>query len=95
MGKSWLADHFYVTHQHQFSGGYQRVVLNPDNPMSAELLLADLAERLQIAAPKAQLAAQVAWRLNQPRTLMHVENVDSNAPVAVATLIVCQSLPRL
>ncbi|MEN9500999.1 MAG: hypothetical protein RI964_284 [Pseudomonadota bacterium] len=93
VGKSWLADHFYVTHQHQFSGGYQRVVLNPDNPMSAELLLADLAERLQIAAPKAQLAAQVAWRLNQPRTLVHVENVDSNAALTVATQF-CQLLPR-
>ena len=93
VGKSWLADHFYATHQAQFAGGYQRVVLNPDNPMSAELLLADLAERLQIAAPKAQLAAQVAWRLNQPRTLVHVENVDSNAAVAVATQF-CQLLPH-
>ena len=93
VGKSWLADHFYATHQHQFAGGYQRVVLNPDNPMSAELLLADLAERLQIAAPKAQLAAQVAARLTQPRTLVHVENVDSNAALTVATQF-CQLLPR-
>ncbi len=93
VGKSWLADHFYVTHESQFAGGYQRIVLTPDNPMSADLLLADLAERLQIAVPKQQLATQVAWRLNHPRTLVHIENVDSDAAATVATTL-CSFLPR-
>ena len=93
VGKSWLADHFYVTHQAQFAGGYQRIVLNPDNLMNAEVLLADLAERLQIAAPKAQLPTQVAWRLNHPPTLVHVENVDSDNAAAVAKRF-CDFLPR-
>ncbi|QLQ30278.1 MAG: ATP-binding protein [Candidatus Thiothrix singaporensis] len=65
VGKSWLADRFYVIHQHLFPGGYQRLALNAENPASAELLLAELAERLEISerhktAATAAMAAATA-----------------------------------
>ena len=92
VGKSWLADHFYVTHQHFFPGGYQRLTLNADNPGSAELLLAELAERLEISSPPQKLPQLIQFRLQQPRTLLHVENVDTDAAATVAAQI-CSQLP--
>ncbi len=92
VGKSWLADHFFATHRQHFPGGYQRLVLNAENPSSADLLLADLTERLQIAVPKQALPRHLQARLQQPRTLVHLENVDSDAAATVAAQF-CQVLP--
>lgn len=92
VGKSWLADHFYATHRDQFAGGYQRFSLNVEALPSAESLLGELADRLQLAAPKVQLPALLAHRLRQPRTLIHIENVDSDAAARVVAQF-CQFLP--
>uniref|UniRef100_UPI00036DED4F trypsin-like peptidase domain-containing protein n=1 Tax=Thiofilum flexile TaxID=125627 RepID=UPI00036DED4F len=91
VGKSWLADHFYATHRDAFPGGYQRISLNAENPISAELLLAELAERLEISAPQQSLAQLLQFRLQQPRTLLHVENVDTGAAATVAAEL-CKKL---
>ena len=92
VGKSWLADHFYVTHQAEFAGGYQRFSLNVEALPKAGSLLGELADRLKLAAPPAHLAALVANRLRQPRTLLHIENVDSEAAAALVGEF-CGKLP--
>lgn len=93
VGKSWLADHFFATHRQHFPGGYQRLTLDAENPASADLLLTGLAETLQISAPRQALIRQVQARLQQPRVLVHLENVDSDAAATVAAQF-CQYLPE-
>ena len=93
VGKSWLADHFFATHRQHFPGGYQRLTLDAENPTSADLLLTGLAETLQISTPRQALIRQVQARLQQPRVLVHIENIDSDAAATVAAQF-CQNLPE-
>lgn len=90
VGKSWLADHFFASHKAQFPGGYFRLTLEAENPASAELLLAELAERCELSAPQQSLAKHLRIRLNAPRTLVHIENIDTPAAVKSATQLCTQ-----
>ena len=91
VGKSFLADRFALDHADAFPGGYLRIVLDPKSPAPCETLLEELADRLQIQGG----AESVQWmreRLRQPRTLLHIENVDS--PLAeIAAGLLLQQLP--
>ena len=83
VGKSYLADRFYHLHTSHFPGGYQRLVLDPAGPDPTEdSLLGELADRLKLQPPD---PVQVRGRLLHPRTLLHIENVDSK-PLAQATV---------
>lgn len=90
VGKSWLADHFYASHKAQFPGSYFRLTLDAENPASAELLLAELAERCELSVPQQSLAKHLRIRLNAPRTLVHIENIDTPAAVKSATQLCTQ-----
>lgn len=86
VGKSFIADRFAHDHAGQFPGGYIRLVLDPKNPGTPETLLNELAGRLKI--PGSDLVDRVRERLRWPRTLLHVENVDSpNAEVTAGSLL--------
>ena len=91
VGKSWLVDHFYATHQGDFPGGYQRLTLDAENPSSPELLIAELAERLELSFPPNQLLKHLVNRLNSTRTLIHIENVDADRAALVTTQL-CKQL---
>ncbi len=91
VGKSWLVDHFYATHQSAFPGGYLRLTLDAENPTSAELMLADLGERLELPVPPQALAKHLRVRLTTRRTLVHVENLDSPQAVMHASQL-CHQL---
>lgn len=91
VGKSWLADHFYASHKAQFPGGYLRLTLDAESPASAELLLAELAERCELSVPQHSLAKHLRIRINAPRTLVHIENIDTPAAVKSATQL-CNQL---
>lgn len=83
VGKSFLADRFALDHADAFPGGYLRIVLDPKSPAPCETLLEELADRLQIQGG----AGRVQWireRLHQPRSLLHIENVDSPAAEVAA-----------
>jgi tetratricopeptide (TPR) repeat protein len=90
VGKSYLADRFYHLHTSRFPGGYQRLVLDPAGPdPTADSLLGELADRLKLQ-PDPVLVRE---RLLQPRTLLHVENVDSK-PLAQAVAKLVAKLPN-
>jgi len=80
-----------LDHADAFPGGYLRIVLDPKSAAPCETLLEELADRLQIQGG----AESVQWmreRLRQPRTLLHIENVDS--PLAeIAAGLLLQQLP--
>lgn len=91
VGKSFLADRFALEHTHAFPGGYLRIVLDPKSPAPCETLLEELADRLQIRGG-AESTPWVRERLRQPRTLLHIENVDSPlAEISAGRLL--QQLP--
>jgi len=80
VGKSYLADRFCHLHASAFPGGYERVVLDPAGPVAeTEKLLGELADRLKV------YPASLRDRLLEPRTLLHIENVDSQ-PLARTTV---------
>ena len=91
VGKSWLADHFYASHQLQFPGGYFRLTLDAEKPASTDALLAELAERCELSAPQSVLPKHLKIRLSSPRTLVHIENIDSQGAVMSATKL-CKQL---
>ncbi len=75
VGKSYLVDRFYALHQADFPGGYLRLPLDPRQPVEAGALLGRLRDLLQLPAGAPVLSA----RLQQPLTLVHIENADSRA----------------
>jgi tetratricopeptide (TPR) repeat protein len=77
VGKSYLADRFALESVKAFPGGAVRLVLDPKNPADAESLLRQLADKLELHGGGPSLAEAARKRLLQPRTLLHVENVDS------------------
>lgn len=82
VGKSYLVDRFYALHQADFPGGYLRLPLDPRQPVEAGSLLGRLRDLLQLPA-----GADLSARLQQPLTLVHIENADSREtarPVAQA-----------
>ncbi|MFP5285844.1 MAG: metallophosphatase, partial [Thermoanaerobaculia bacterium] len=76
VGKSFVADRFAHDHAGRFPGGHIRLVLDPKNPGAPETLLNELADRLKIPGGS-DLVDRVRERLRRPRTLLHLENVDS------------------
>lgn len=76
VGKSFMADRFALDQAEAFPGGYLRIVLDPKSPAPCETLLEELADRLEIQGG-AESTQWVRERLRQPRTLLHIENVDS------------------
>jgi len=85
VGKSYLVDRFYALHKAAFPGGYLRLALDPRQPWEAEELLRRLRDLLQLPAD-----ADLSARLQQPLTLVHIENADSwEAARAVAQAIQC------
>lgn len=98
IGKSYLAERFAVTHQDRFPGGTWRLVLDArDSPATAETLLGELADRLRVSPTSAGLDERVRSRLRFPRSLLHVENVDTEplAQAAVGLIGQLQGCPVL
>jgi serine/threonine protein kinase/tetratricopeptide (TPR) repeat protein len=83
VGKSFLADRFALDRAERFEGGYLRIILDPKSPASPEDLLDELADRLKLAGGE-DLVDRVRERLRYPRTLLHIENVDSPAAEVAA-----------
>jgi serine/threonine protein kinase/tetratricopeptide (TPR) repeat protein len=83
VGKSFLADRFALDRAERFEGGYLRIILDPKSPASPEDLLDELADRLKLPGGE-DLADRVRERLRYPRTLLHIENVDSPAAEVAA-----------
>jgi len=90
VGKSYLVDRFYALHETDFPGGYLRLVLDPRQPLEAEMLLGRLRDLLQLPAG-AGGDAMLCARLRQPLTLVHIENVDSRETARA----VAQAVQRL
>jgi serine/threonine protein kinase/tetratricopeptide (TPR) repeat protein len=87
VGKSFVADRFAHDHAGRFPGGYIRLVLDPKNPGSPETLLNEMADRLKVPGGP-DLVDRVRKRLCWPRTLLHLENVDSpNAEITAGLLL--------
>ena len=79
VGKSYLADRFAHENAGRFPGGYVRLVVDPQAPAAVQSSRQELADRLDLRAGEAELEEILRERLLQPRTLVHVENVDSPA----------------
>ncbi|WP_437594214.1 hypothetical protein [Sorangium sp. So ce1000] len=91
MGKSYLAEQFRIDRAADFPGGTVLIALQPEESRAADplstALLGQIADRLSLRAPPEEMAARVRDRLRAPLTLLHVENVDSEAAAgAVARL---------
>ncbi len=72
VGKSYLADHFALVHEHRFSG-YEVLPVDPVSPQTPEALLEELAGHLKTAADVDMVRAV----LQAGPFLLHLENVDS------------------
>ncbi|MGK3960966.1 metallophosphoesterase [Sorangium sp. So ce1667] len=83
VGKSYLADQFRIERATEFPGGTVLLVLQPEESRAAEplstALLGQIADRLHLRASPEQTAVTVRDRLRAPLTLLHLENVDSEA----------------
>ncbi len=90
VGKSYLVDRFFSLHQADFPGGYLRLPLDPRQPLGTEALLGRLRDMLQLPAGDGGDAVLCA-RLQQPLTLVHIENADSRE----AARQVAQAVRRL
>ncbi len=81
VGKSFLVDHFARVHGERFPGGYHVLALEP----SAAPLVDTLGGRLAMLIGQATWGAPGAWDELIARlqvALVHVENVDSDGPIA-------------
>ena len=83
VGKSYLADRFFYENQALFPGGYARIVIDPRSLVPVEILIEDLAKTLELP-PSPGLLRRVRRRLLVPRTLLHIENADSEEAEARA-----------
>ena len=85
VGKSLLVETFAYRHwREHFPGGYVSLKLDPRNPQDAGACLLQLGRGLRLPE-----SANVRERLVEPRTLVHLENVDSDALAAA-----CETLTR-
>jgi len=85
IGKTYLAHEFYARHPGRF-GGYQHLVIDPEQPGTTAAWLTVLGERAGID-PKNANEIAVAQALRAQRVLVHVDNVDSaEAAELVASL---------
>ncbi len=79
VGKTYLADRFAYCHAAEFPGGFERLVIEPRSVPEAEQLRDELRDRLKLQAGGLDPWEALTQRLRFPRTLLHVENVDSPA----------------
>lgn len=89
MGKSTLAEQFFRQHSDQFPGGLLRLTLPGDGkvPVRAIDLCGQLADQIGMQSDGLPLTEVLQIRLRQPRSLLIIENVDSEATAtAVAEL---------
>lgn len=83
VGKSYLVDRFAQLHRERFPGGYHVLPLEPYSAPSLDALggrLAMLVGQQTWGTPGAW--AELIDRLQAPAALVHVENVDSDGPIA-------------
>jgi tetratricopeptide (TPR) repeat protein len=90
VGKSYLCDQFFERNRAAFPGGYVVLSLSPKVPATTASLLVELVARLRVDVPADAQAQAVAARLREPRTLLHVENVDDEALAAAVVGLVQQ-----
>ncbi|WP_437718858.1 hypothetical protein WMF45_22075 [Sorangium sp. So ce448] len=83
VGKSYLAEQFRLDRAADFPGGTVLVALQPEESRAADslstALLGQIADRLSLRAPPEEMATLLRDRLRAPLTLLHLENVDSEA----------------
>ncbi|HWM93107.1 MAG TPA: metallophosphoesterase [Thermoanaerobaculia bacterium] len=79
VGKSYLADRFATENEAAFPGGYVRLVLDPQKPAETDALRQELTDKLKLRGTGPEVVPLLRERLRHPRTLLHVENVDSPA----------------
>ena len=79
VGKTYLADRFAYRYAAEFPGGFERLVIEPRSVPEAEQLRDELRDRLKLQAGGLDPWEALTQRLSFPRTLLHVENVDSPA----------------
>lgn len=81
VGKSTLAEQFFRQHSDQYPGGVLRLTLPPDGkaPVRALDLCGQLADQIGMQSAGLPLPEALSIRLRQPRSLLIIENVDSEA----------------
>lgn len=90
VGKSYLCDQFFEENRDEFPGGYVVLSLASARQPTVDSLLFELAARLRIDGPLDEQVEAVTARLRQPRTLLHIENVDDEGlGEATAELVRC------
>lgn len=90
VGKSYLADEFATRHTQQFPGGYIRLVLGPADLRTADELIAALGQQLDPPFQGADVLVRLLYRLQHPRTLVHIENVDTQETAVEVAKVVRQ-----
>ncbi|MEZ5356264.1 MAG: hypothetical protein R2762_26820 [Bryobacteraceae bacterium] len=90
VGKSLLVETFAWLHwRDHFPGGYVSLKLDPNEAPNAVQYLERLAHALAIReTASSALAGLAAQRLRDPRTLLHIENVDSDEQAGAAAKLI-------
>jgi hypothetical protein len=84
VGKTWLVDHFCDCQREHFPGGMLRLVLTAYEQPTAEGLLGQLADAVDVPPGTGTLAVRVRHTVQDMRALVHLENVDSRPLASVA-----------
>jgi tetratricopeptide (TPR) repeat protein len=87
VGKSYLADHFAKLHHSSFPGGCLRLPLSPDETRTTAELREILADLLEIPDHNLRQWNDLRRRLLTPSTLLHIENIDSEASANTAAAV--------
>jgi tetratricopeptide (TPR) repeat protein len=88
VGKSYLVGHFYREHAGRFPGGFHRLTMQPGQSQDAEALLRVVADRVNVTAGPAGLAAEVRETLRLSSALLVIDNVDGLAEATAAAEVV-------
>ena len=75
VGKTYLVDRVFAENREKFPGGYVRLSLDPQSLPSVDELLAQIVDRLKLPGTE---ASSVLARLQDPLTLLHLENIDTS-----------------
>ncbi len=87
VGKSYVADRFFANHAASFPGGLVRLVMRREDDRTADDLWGALADKLGV-----QVGEGIRDRLQEPRTLVHLENADTDV-LGRAVVGVLERLP--
>ena len=93
VGKSYLVRRFWELHANDgsFPGGFVRVFLDPERTPTEAEVRETLVDRLDLQAGGDDAWVCVQERLQRPRTLLHLDNVDSKS----AAMLACRLVGRL